>query len=83
MIIRCCDICGKEFEASTGHTLRCSSKCRAVAKANWKRKCEQKKKNVCSINVDTHALAKAEREARELGYSYGMYMAMRQREMIG
>lgn len=72
-----CIICGNEFEYVKGKKITCSIECQKKRAGNYdnlrnkkNRKIKKKKRKKC--NLDT-----TEKEARKIGLSYGMYMAMK------
>lgn len=81
---RVCIVCGKEFETKHGTKLTCSKECSDIYHKNqvmeWhktnKGKTYSRPKPKRTPTSNREALVEDAKKARELGISYGMYVAM-------
>lgn len=73
MVIKKCEICGEEFEARDGRQIYCSPECAGkVPFDGIKKRRESKKEKV----KNGGRIIEYNTKARQLGMSYGQYVAM-------
>lgn len=74
-----CIVCGKRFISGSCRGKFCGDKCRKIKAREKSKEKNQKRKMRRKAAESGRTLSAAEAEAREMGISYGQYVAMQDR----